>query len=114
MEYYRQANHRSCIAQCDSALKTLPGDSMLWTFKGSALIELGDYVPAQQANETALKLDPKNYWAAFNLALALTMQRSNRAAPAWREFIAKAGKDPEQQDLVNRAKNHLAGLESAR
>ena len=57
-----------------------------------------------------MQVDPKNYWASYNLALALTMAKSERAAAAWNNFITMADNDPNQADLVQRARGFLAGL----
>lgn len=118
MEYYNNGNYASCIGQCDKAIPSVdPADgekiSMLWTIKGSALIELTQYDQAAQAQEKALQVNPKNFWASYNLALALTMAKSSRAAAAWNNFITMADNDPDQAGLVQRARQYLAGISAA-
>jgi Flp pilus assembly protein TadD len=112
-DYYSAEKFEAAVTACDRALRSRPNDSMLYTIKGSALFELRRFAEARDAHTAALKADPANNWARYNLALALTQLKAPEATAAWRDYLKSARQDPAQATLLAKAQEQLATLEPA-
>ena len=110
--YYKRTQFIDCIQACERALKLEPLDSMMWTIKGSALIETDAYEKSLEANRAAIAADPGNHYARYNIAIAYTRQGSKEALGAWRAYLDYAKSDPTQAGLCAKAQEQIDRLES--
>ncbi|MGD9115971.1 MAG: tetratricopeptide repeat protein [Dehalococcoidia bacterium] len=62
-----QGRWREAVAANEDIITSFPGDVDAYNRLGRAHIELGEYTPAKQAYEKAIKLDPYNIIAQKNL-----------------------------------------------
>lgn len=112
--YYRRNKYAESIEQCDAALQIAPGESLVLTIKGSALLELDQHPSALHVFEQAIEGDPTNYWARYNRALTLTrMERTEAAIEAWESYLSKAEGDVEQASWLEQARRILSRLRSS-
>lgn len=109
-ERMAQEDFAGAEEDCLRALNLAPDNSVLFTVLGSIHHSQQDYAGAAAAMERALELDDANYFAQYNLGLALRNLDPARARPAFQRFIEMAADIPEQTEYIRRAQTYLSEL----
>lgn len=102
-----QGEFDKALEECRRALRLAPDDSVIYTLLGCIYQYRGDSLEAAAAQERALELDDTNYFAQYNLALALWELDRARARTAFQRFIDMAETIPDQRNFVDEARSYL-------
>lgn len=110
--YYYNQQYENVVKECGEILKRDPRHADALTVMGSAYLLLDQYQKAIDAHEAALKIDPTNIYAQFNLAFACWQANDKeRARREWQKYIDMAGDNPSQKKFVEIAKQYLKQLQ---
>jgi cytochrome c-type biogenesis protein CcmH/NrfG len=88
-----------------TVLKADPGHVNAWVALGALRAEKGDFAGCAEASQRALRLDPRNSFAAMNLGLALlSLRKPAEAAQAFDRVLAVNPGDAEARRYLEAAR----------
>lgn len=71
---HQAQRHTEAIGEFDTLIQQVGDDALLFANRAAVLLALGSLTEAEQSCHQALRLQPQNFTALFNLGLALEMQ----------------------------------------
>lgn len=90
LDQFKKQQFDAALASVDALEQKLPGSAVPWNYRGAAYIGKKDMAKARENFERALKVDPKFFPAAANLARLDLMDNKPEAARARFEAVLRA------------------------
>jgi Flp pilus assembly protein TadD len=109
--YLLQGNFPAATASLRRAQLLQDADPVLNYNLGLSLMFEQAYDQARQQFERALQLQPDYAAAAYHLALMYERVDTAQALERWRKYLTLARGNPEEEDWVARAEEHLQHLQ---